>query len=166
MRTTDLQRLYAYGSWATRRLLAAAQDVSDEAFRRSTGGSFPSLQATFDHLWGAERLWLDRWVGGAPAKAPSLGPNATPKDFVDAWEPVWDGQAAFVAALADASLDAAFDYRNQRGEPARVGTRDMLIHVANHGTYHRGQIASQLRLVGGTPVSTDYLVFAKEIGTA
>jgi uncharacterized damage-inducible protein DinB len=39
---------------------------------------------------------------------------------------------------------------------------DMLVHVANHATYHRGQVATMTRQVGGTPVSTDFIRFASE----
>jgi uncharacterized damage-inducible protein DinB len=167
MRVSDLQRLYAYSRWATERLLSAAAELSDENLHRAIGGSFSSIHDTLDHLRGVERLWLDRWLGRSPAALSSVGPAGGVAAFTTAWRPVWEGQAVFLASLSDESLNGTFEYRNQSGKTASVGTLDMLIHVANHATYHRGQIASQIRQLGGIPAPTDFLLFSKDpSGTA
>jgi uncharacterized damage-inducible protein DinB len=113
-----------------------------------------------------ERLWLDRWLGRSPGALSSVGAAAGVAAITTAWLPVWEGQTAFLADLSDESLNGTFQYRNQSGKSATVGTLDMLIHVVNHATYHRGQIASQIRQVGGTPVPTDFLVFAKNLAAS
>ncbi len=162
MRVSDLERLYAYSRWATERLLSAAAELSGEDLHRTLAGSFGSLYGTIDHLRGVERLWLDRWLGRAPAALSSVGAAAEVAAITTAWLPVWEGQAAFLADLSDESLNVTFEYRNQSGKSATVGTLDMLIHVVNHATYHRGQIASQIRQLGGIPAPTDFLLFTKD----
>ncbi|HYV42997.1 MAG TPA: DinB family protein [Thermoanaerobaculia bacterium] len=49
-------------------------------------------------------------------------------------------------------------YVNVKGETWPYPLHEMLVHVVNHSTYHRGQVATMLRQLGKTPLSTDYLV--------
>jgi uncharacterized damage-inducible protein DinB len=161
MTTDDLNTLFAYGRWATRRLLHAVSCLNVSALDQPLETSFGTLRGTILHLYGVERLWLDRWQNGpvgpaAPAWLDSIG------DIELHWENVWQGQATFVRSRSVGDLDAVFAYRNRSGGVAEVRTRDMLVHVVNHGTYHRDQIASELRQLGGTPVPTDFLLFTKE----
>lgn len=159
MTTDDLLRLYAYSRWATQRLLRAAAQLEQPALDTPLGTSFGTLRGTISHLYGVERMWLDRWNGGNPGAPQTL--EIEPVEVTEQrWTAVWNGQEAFVRKQGPAELSGAFAYRRQNGSPASVGMEDMLIHVANHATYHRGQIAAGLRQVGGTPVATDYLLFA------
>jgi uncharacterized damage-inducible protein DinB len=49
------------------------------------------------------------------------------------------------------------------GDSYQNKIEDILIHVGNHGTYHRGQIAMLLREKGYNPVSTDYILYDRSI---
>lgn len=162
MTVTELRRLYAYSRWATTRLLHAAAALDPAALDRPLGTSFGTLRETVAHLYGVERLWLDRWLGGTIG-APSSPTELESIDAVERrWAAVWKGQDDFLRARTDAQLRDVFSYRNQSGLPASVGLADMLLHVANHATYHRGQIAAAIRQLGGTPAPTDFLLFARE----
>lgn len=163
MRVSDVKRQYAYSQWATTRLLAAAENLSCNELHKQHGTSFGSLHGTLDHLYGAERVWLDRWKGSSPTARPSVGPTARPSDFAAAWEKIWTEQNEFLGALSDQSLDRELAYRDLRGAAARASLGDLLFQVANHATYHRGQIASLLRQSGINPPATDFLVFARDV---
>jgi uncharacterized damage-inducible protein DinB len=52
-------------------------------------------------------------------------------------------------------------YNNLAGQPQENTVQDLLVHVVNHATYHRGQIARRIRELGFTPPTTDYVLFAK-----
>jgi uncharacterized damage-inducible protein DinB len=75
------------------------------------------------------------------------------------WRRLHAARNEFINSLADADLDReiAFTRINGDADSARLGF--LLQHVANHATYHRGQVASQLRMVGAVPPSTDLLRF-------
>jgi uncharacterized damage-inducible protein DinB len=162
MHLSDIKRQYAYSRWATARLLAAAENLSSNELHKQHGTSFGSLHGTLDHLYGAERVWLDRWKGSSPTARPSVGPTASPLDFAAAWEKIWTEQNEFLADLAEQSLDRELVYRDLRGAAAHATMGDVLFQVANHATYHRGQIASLLRQSGINPPATDFLVFARD----
>lgn len=63
--------------------------------------------------------------------------------------------------LANKDIDETFRYTNTKGEPFTNSYRDVLFHVINHSTYHRGQINADLRRAGLEPVVTDYIFYKR-----
>jgi uncharacterized damage-inducible protein DinB len=70
---------------------------------------------------------------------------------------------AFIEALTEPDLDRLIRYRNSRGVAFHTPLKELLLHVALHGAYHRGQIAQAVRQGGGEPVNTDFITFAREV---
>ena len=68
-------------------------------------------------------------------------------------------QAEFVASVTEESLEATISYINTRGVRWTYPLRQMMQHVVNHSTYHRGQVITMLRQLGAEPVATDLLLF-------
>jgi uncharacterized damage-inducible protein DinB len=64
--------------------------------------------------------------------------------------------------MAEPDLERVVDYRDTRGEPFRSRMHEMLRHVVNHASYHRGQVTNHLRAVGGVPPSTDLIRWYRE----
>ena len=150
---TVLARLFEHMAWAD----AAAR----EAVRRMPADAPELTRATaiYAHLFGAEQLWLAR-LGGRPAEYPvwpTLGLDVAGRlaaDTVRAFQ-------ALVARLDDASLAREVSYVNSAGRAFTNRVDDILLQVAMHGSYHRGQIALLVRQGGGEPAPTDYIVFAR-----
>lgn len=162
MERTALLELYGYNRWANRRALDAASRVPPEDFTRDVGGSFASLRDTIAHLYGAEWVWLERCRGTSPPGLPIA------RDFPDAaaiaskWEVVEEERHAFLEELDPARLAEPLTYTNFRGERWTYPLERILLHVVNHSTYHRGQVATILRQLGATPLSTDLLQYYDE----
>lgn len=70
----------------------------------------------------------------------------------------------FLNDLTEESLGQVVTYKNSKGQEFRTPVRDVLTHVALHGTNHRGQIATVVRDAGAEPVNTDYITFVREVG--
>ena len=152
----DLANLFAYGRWATAKTLESAAALDAEESRQPIGGSFGSVQGTIAHLYGADWVWLERFHGRSPSALPgaeSLGPLATIRER---WKPVERGLREFVESLAPARLTEPLTF-NFAGQKWTYPVGEALVHVANHGTYHRGQVATLLRQLGKKAASTDYL---------
>jgi len=161
MTADDVRTLYAYNEWANRRVVDACRALDPAAFSRASGGSFDSIKDTLAHIAWAEWLWLERWQHRSPKKA-SL-PDAT--DFASiarVMEETARGQQSFVAKLADDALPERIPYVNIKGERWEYTLAQMLHHVVNHSTYHRGQIVTLLRQAGAKGISTDYLLYFDE----
>jgi len=154
-----LQALYDYNYWARDRQLAVCQTLSDDQFTRSLGGSFGTLRDTLKHLLGAEYIWLQRFLGSSPRSVPWLDETATIAAIVTRWKEVEDGMRDFVAGLDPGQLGAPLTYQNLKGETWTYPLWQPLVHLANHGTYHRGQVAMALRLLGAAPPAIDFLVY-------
>jgi uncharacterized damage-inducible protein DinB len=58
-------------------------------------------------------------------------------------------------------LNEIISYSNSKGQAFRDRIQDLLFHVINHSTYHRGQIATEFRQHGLEPLATDYILFKR-----
>jgi len=156
--TTDgIAKMFAYGRWAQAKTLESLDPLSSEELNRKVGGSFGSIQATLAHVYGAEWVWLERWRGGSPRGLPESTDAWTLEDFRERWRPVEEAHRDFVAAQTADALARPLTYVNFAGKTLSYPLGDALMHVANHGTYHRGQIATMLRQLNHSPISTDYV---------
>jgi uncharacterized damage-inducible protein DinB len=78
------------------------------------------------------------------------------------WEEVEKGMLSYVHSLNEEQLQTTFTFLNFKGEPVSNVLWQALQHLVNHGTYHRGQITSMIRQLGGTPANTDLIGFYRQ----
>jgi uncharacterized damage-inducible protein DinB len=160
----DIDRLYSFNRWATARTLESVQPLSEEQLHRDLTSSFPSVFATLVHTLSADWIWLERWNGSSPTGWPEAERMKTLADLRGRWDLVEAGQGSFIATLDDAALGQRISYRNLKGDPFTDPLGDTLQHVVNHGTYHRGQIATMLRQLGAKPQGIDFISWSREAG--
>jgi uncharacterized damage-inducible protein DinB len=158
----EILELYEYDRWANSRILQAAAALTPEEFTRDLASSFPSVRDTLAHILGAEWLWLQRWLGSSPAALPSDWDIATAAALSEKWREIEGEQQKFLSTLSGDSLATEVSYRNTAGKAYTSTMRQMLHHVINHSTYHRGQITTMLRQLGSVPPATDLIVFYRE----
>jgi uncharacterized damage-inducible protein DinB len=160
-RLEELADLLAYHRWANARILDAAAALPADALDRDLGNSFPSVRATLAHVVGADWIWLRRWCGDSPT-APPPWELATHAEISARWREVAEGQIEFLAGLAEADVDRIVAYRALNGSPYENPLGDLIRHLVNHGTYHRGQVVTMLRQLGIEPPHTDLIVYYRE----
>jgi len=160
--TEDFRLLYDFNAWANQRTLDACAALTHEQFTRDLGSSFRSVRDTLAHIYGAQWVWLERWHGRIPPALPS------PADFPD-FETVKRRFAEidrnlidYAASLSPEDLQRVLDYRTLAGTPNAQPLWQMLQHVANHSTYHRGQVTTLLRQLGAKAPATDLIYFYRE----
>lgn len=159
MNRQDIQDLYEYNRWANDRVLDAVSKLTPEQFTKDLQSSHGSVRDTVAHILAAEWIWLERWKGVSP------GALLDPSDFptVDAvrtrLSTVESECAQFIDGLTDQSLGAPITYTNTRGEQWTYPLGRMLQHVANHSSYHRGQVVTLLRQLGADVNPVDLLVY-------
>lgn len=151
--------LASYNRWANARLYGAAFDLPDEAYRRNVGAFFGSLNGTLNHLLVADRIWLHRLTGEGPTydrldailhdDLPSLAAARAAED---------DRLVAHVEASADPGAADVVTFRTTKGVKHSQPRSEILLHLFNHQTHHRGQAHTILSIVtGGEPPSLDLL---------
>ena len=165
MNVADLTTLIDFHYWARDRVLDAVAQLTPEQYTRDLGSSFPSVRDTLVHLYSAEWAWLQRWQGTSPTAmlAPSGFPDVS--TLRKAWVEHESRLRAFAESLGPEAVTRQFDYTALDGRPFRSRFTEMLQHVVNHGTYHRGQVTTMLRQLGPPPAkSVDLIVFYRERG--
>ena len=155
-----LREFYDYNYWARNRQLEACSKVREEEFVRPMGSSFGSLRDTLAHLLGAEWIWLERFNGRSPRAFPSwLGELRTAGSIRERWDPVEQDMRKFLAELDSGALARPLNYVNLKGDKYTYLLGQALFHLANHQTYHRGQVTTLLRQLGATAAPVDLLVY-------
>jgi uncharacterized damage-inducible protein DinB len=141
-----LQNLYDYNYWANKRYLAVAGTLSEEQLLRKQGHSWDSVHAVLVHMMSSERMWPQRWRG---EKTNFLDP----KDFLTFasisgyWVDVEKDMRNFIAVQTEKTLVQAVTYTNPKGETFTLPLWQMMGHVPNHNTHHRGELAAMLTLM-------------------
>ena len=169
MTSDDIHLLYEYDRWANRRVLKAASTLSAEQFTRDLGGSFRSVREMLLHIVGGEWIWLAYWKN-PPTTLASLSDLKTQLDAVfnpDAfpdhnavqlkWMEVEVELAEFVNRVTNEDLATMLPFRG-----TRIKLTYLMQHLANHSTYHRGQLALAMRQLRAEPLATDFHVFLVE----
>ncbi|MCM8568082.1 damage-inducible protein DinB [Gramella jeungdoensis] len=67
-----------------------------------------------------------------------------------------------VSICERSDLNKKISYTNSKGEQYQNSIHEILFHIVNHSTYHRGQIAAELRKSGLEPVVSDYIFYKRE----
>jgi uncharacterized damage-inducible protein DinB len=162
MNVDDFRLLYDFNAWANHRIIESCAVLTPEQFSRDLGSSFRSVRETLAHNYGATWAWLERWHGRTPTAMP---PQA---DFPDLetvrrrYAEIDRNLVDYVASLTGEDVQRIIYYRNFAGETHARPLWQLLQHVANHGTYHRGQIATLLRQLGAKAASTDLVIFYRD----
>ncbi len=164
MQAGDVWTLIEYHYWARDRLLDAVSALTAEELQRDLRSSFPSVRDTLVHLCLVEWIWHERWMGRSPAASPRSASEFTSLSQIrECWNEQESKIRAFVNGLSAADLATEIDYRNMAGQPGRSSFGDMVAHLVNHGSYHRGQVTTLLRQLGASPAkSMDLITFCRE----
>jgi uncharacterized damage-inducible protein DinB len=162
MTTDEARELFGYGSWATARMFSAAEALAEEQVNAPAASSFPSVGATLAHIVAAEWIWSRRWLGESPTSAPAWAAKASLGELKAEFKAVEAERISFLANLTDAELGGVFSYRGMDGKDFSHPLGQLVQHVVNHSTYHRGQLATQLRQLGHTPPNTDFTRYLRE----
>ena len=164
MTIDDIRHLFAYTEWANERIVECVRGLSVEQYARTVPSSFPTIRDTLAHIVMAEWIWLRRWKGESPSEPPQWLSAEPPLDVVvENLRAIERERAELLDALNDADLQNDLSYRNMAGDPYANRLGELMSHVVNHSTYHRGQLTTMIRQVGATPPSTDLVNFLRGI---
>jgi uncharacterized damage-inducible protein DinB len=163
MTIANFRQLADYNRWANLRLYGAALEMPDEAYRRPTGVFFGSLHGTLNHLLLTDRIWLKRITG--------LGehPDRVNAILYEDRQELLRARIAedarligVIASYGDADLRREVSYQTTSGKPYAQALQDILLHLFNHQTHHRGQAhACCSILTGAEPPLLDLLLFQR-----
>ncbi len=156
--------LYEYHVWANEQWFTHLEQLPKEVFHTEVTSVFPSVSQTFGHLYLFDQLWKDV-LAEVPnedifPKIPVWTEEAKGKDAAEMRQ-LFAGVTEQFRALLQRTPDPDKAMTIEHPQYGRLDTQfsDILRHVVNHGTYHRGNITAMLRQQGYAGVPTDYIFY-------
>lgn len=162
MNLEQIQTLLAYDSWANRKMIDAVQPLGSEKLRRDLSTSLGSILGTLVHIVGAEEVWLRRWQDNPRKGILSIEDIDHLSTLEKRWTEIESERDDFVSQLNDEKLNQIHKIKTMSGRSYEHRLWEMVQHVANHSSYHRGQIVTMLRQLGHSAPATDLIVFYRE----
>ena len=157
-----LKQYAAYNIWASLRLLDTVLSLPEEKQLAEVPSSFNSLYKTILHQWDAESVWWQRMKMQERIIIPSESFNGSMLDLVNGLIQQSKQWEEWVCNASDLLLDHVFQYYNNKKEHFKMPVYQMLHHVFNHGTYHRGQLVNMLRQLGVEKIpQTDFSFWSR-----
>ncbi len=158
MDKATLDRHLAYTSWATNHLLRAVASLPPEHLTHDFKTGDRTITNTLAHIFGADRIWLDRLLG----RHRSVLIEDRDRDLAllnEEWPKLLNAWREWLGAFDEAHLNEPISYRDMAGNPHQSLPGEIVFHVVNHGTHHRGQVSGFLRALGYTPPPIDLIRF-------
>lgn len=150
-----------YTAWASRLLVEAAGKLTYQELTRDFGTADKSVLGTLVHVFGADRLWLAR-LRGEPANTYLTDADYQLAVLQNDWPALYGRWKEWAAGLTDEDAQAQVSYADLRGNPWRQPLGQLVLHVVNHGTHHRGQVSGFLRSMGHVPPKLDLVSYYRE----
>ncbi len=157
-----LLQLAAYNAWANQLLLETIYALPEDKQHQQLPGSFPSLYHCVLHMYDAESIWWQRLKLQEHVRIPSHSFNGDMKELGQLTLLQNRQWKDWISMAGEHMLQHEFKYQNSKRESFKQPIYQMLFHLFNHGTYHRGQLVNMLRQLGVTKIpQTDFIVFSR-----
>jgi uncharacterized damage-inducible protein DinB len=143
-----------YSAWASGLLVDAAAQLTPAELTRDFGTADKSVLRTLVHVFGADCLWLAR-MKREPANQFLTEADYHLAVLQNDWPALYQQWKDWAAGLTDEAAREELSYRDMRGNPWRRPLGQLVLHVVNHGTHHRGQVSGFLRSMGHIPPQVD-----------
>lgn len=159
----ELLRQYAaFNTWASQQLLNVILSLPEEQQKQELPSSFNSLYRTVLHMWDAESSWWQRLKLHERILRPSENFSGSMKDASNGLLSQSKQWEEWVSSASDLAIDHVFQYETFDKAQFKQPTWQMLLHVFNHGTYHRGQLVNMLHQLGVTKIpATDFILWSR-----
>lgn len=158
-----LQQYATYNLWANKRITDTILQMDEATHQQHVPNSFTNLYATVLHMWDAESAWWQRMKLHEKLLIPSQTFNPNMKEAINGLLSQSSLWADFMATASEMKLQHVFEYKNSHKEIFRQPLSEVVLHVFNHGTYHRGQLVTMMHALGQIKIPpTDFAVWSRK----
>ncbi|HEY8388089.1 MAG TPA: DinB family protein [Parasegetibacter sp.] len=158
-----LSRFAEYNIWANRKIGDRVLSLPEGMINQPAPSSFPTVKATLLHIWTAESIWWQRLKLVERIVVPDESGELNAEQVVNGLLAQSRQWLEWVESASPAALEHVFHYQNTKRQQFKQPVCDVLLHLFNHGTYHRGQIVTQLRQIGVTEIpQTDFIAWSRK----
>lgn len=159
-----LEMLTRYKAWANRLLYQSLSELPEEELIAERQIIFGNMLRTLNHVYAMDLVWRAH-LEGKPHTFTTRNPEFCPafSDLRETQQHIDDWYIAYARDLRPEDSDAIVDFTFIGGGSGSLSRNDILLHVVNHGTYHRGHIADMIFQIPAEPPTTDLPVFLRHI---
>lgn len=158
---------FKYHDWANDRILNHLKSLPDQVYNEGIDSVFSSIHEVIVHIYNVDGMWLSVMSGDTFDQTMEVINHLDQKskgtslhEMIALYEEVADNYLAFIRSLKDPDQQITI-YHPSYGEMT-TEVSELVEHVVNHGTYHRGNITAMLRQQGYPGISTDYIFYLYE----
>ncbi len=151
-----------YSAWASKRLVDAAAQLEAGGLSHDFKTADHSILGTLVHIYAADRIWFGR-IQRTPPSVFVSDADYSLAILQNDWPPLHENWQRWAAALDDDAALAAFPHTDAKGRQWVLTMWEVVMHVVNHGTHHRGQVSGFLRALGHTPPVLDFAAYCRKL---
>ena len=140
-------------------MLAALSQIPHDKQTHDLGNSFKSLLGTLNHVYLGELVWFKRVTDEPNALIGSLKSPSNLDELGNVWPKLHQQWIDWSRSFSTEDWTRILTYSNKPGTESKLPYWQIVLHLVNHGSYHRGQVATMLRQSGITPPGTDLVTF-------
>ena len=157
-----LQRLCSYNVWATHKLAEFINGAGETACNKVQVSSFSTIRETLIHILNAQRIWMNRLNGISTVNWPEISTELSANDICQQLVENSNEWLGYTQKLTDIICLDTINYNNLKGAAFHSTIAEIITHVMNHGTFHRGQLITMLRTAGFDELeSTDMITWCR-----
>lgn len=162
MNKQNIQLLFKYNQWANAKIFNAASKLTVEQFTASDVYPHGGIRSTLTHALFAEWVWRNRWQGISPTAR--LNPEDFPtfESLQTRWFQEETALMKFIADVTDEKINSVFHYTSLEGVKFENVLWESMLHMINHGTQHRGEVAQMLTNFNLSPGDIDMILFLRK----
>jgi uncharacterized damage-inducible protein DinB len=153
-------KMYDYHKWANNQVISRIKELPESVYHKEIQSVFPSVAKTLTHIYRVDSGWLGIMSGKGFEEAMQSGEEKEPiaiHEMQGMFSDLSERYQMFFSRQSD--MERIIEFHNPWAGPTAVSLSDIVIHVVNHGTYHRGNLSAMLRQLDHSTVMTDYAVF-------
>ncbi|NOV00107.1 DinB family protein [Paenibacillus planticolens] len=161
-------KTYDYHVWANKRVFARLEELPEEVLHQELGNVFPTIYKGLVHIYQVDTIWLSGMMGNSYEQIKELlgaieakTANKTLTQLQAAYREKAEEYRVFLKGADDLQAKKQFPHPTFGVLQASIG--ELIQHIVNHGTYHRGNISSMLRQLGHAGASSDYVFYLYEV---
>ncbi len=157
-----LHQYAAYNLWGNKVITERIAQLPEEIIDKETKSSFNSIYKTVVHLMDVESIWWQRLKLQEHVEWPGKSFDGNFEELSQQLLSLSKQWYDWIQITNDVNLDHVFGYQNSKKEFFKQPVYEMLLHLFNHQTYHRGQLVTMMRQNGIEKIpATDFIVFSR-----
>lgn len=162
-------RRYEYHQWANHRILKHLNKLPDEVYNFNIKSIFPSISVVIEHIYQTDGMWLSVMSGDSFETTMDIinrlqeeSEGTTLEEMPKLYDELSEQYLDFFEEQQD--LDNEIEIEHPKFGTMTSAISELIEHVVNHGTYHRGNIAAMLRQQEYAGVPSDYIFYLYNVG--